>query len=153
MRSGTLSSPARRSWRTTLTSWSGPLTRRERPWPHVALMSVLVLGALGWGLSRVLQSAPQGYGALLDTWDGRNFLAIAADGYPSRPARDGNGVISNARWAFFPVFPYLLRGVTGVTDLPMSVVVPAVNGWRLCSPWGCYTQPPAGSRPGRWPRA
>ena len=84
--------------------------------------------ALGWGLALVLRSAPSGYAALLDTWDGRNFLAIAADGYPAEPARDASGVITDPRWAFFPVFPYLLRAAGALTGLPMTVLVPALNG-------------------------
>ena len=49
---------------------------------------------------------------LLDTLDGRNFLAIAADGYPTDPARDANGVYHGTdNRAFFPVFPFLLKAV------------------------------------------
>ena len=62
--------------------------------------------ALGWGLSLVLRSAPSGYAALLDTSeDSRDFLAIAADEYQAEPPRDASGVITDPRWAFFPVFP------------------------------------------------
>ncbi|MEP6648381.1 MAG: hypothetical protein ABJA74_00495 [Lapillicoccus sp.] len=76
----------------------------------------------------VLGSVPGGYAALLDTWDGRNFLAIASDGYPSDPARDANGTITDPRWAFFPLLPYLLRAAGAVTGLPVEVLVPALNG-------------------------
>ena len=75
------------------------------PWSELPIPMLVSAVALGWGLAVVLHSAPTGYAALLDTWDGRNFLAIAADGYPTEPARDANGVITDPRWAFFPVFP------------------------------------------------
>lgn len=89
---------------------------------------VISAAALGWGLAVVLHSAPTGYAALLDTWDGRNFLAIAADGYPTDPARDADGVITDPRWAFFPVFPYLLRAAGALTGLPVEILVPSLNG-------------------------
>ena len=102
--------------------------RRGQPWSELADPMLISAVALGWGLAVVLHSAPTGYAALLDTWDGRNFLAIAADGYPTDPARDANGVITDPRWAFFPVFPFLLRAAGVLTGLPIEVLVPALNG-------------------------
>jgi hypothetical protein len=46
-------------------------------------------------------------------WDGRWYLEIARHGYPHRLYNEGDG----SRWAFFPAFPAVIRGVATVTRL------------------------------------
>ena len=48
-------------------------------------------------------------------WDGRWYLWIAQHGYPHHLVNEGDG----NRWAFFPAFPALVRGVASVTRLSL----------------------------------
>ena len=49
-------------------------------------------------------------------WDGRWYLWIAQHGYPHHLVNEGRG----NRWAFFPAFPVLVRGVGSITRLPLA---------------------------------
>jgi hypothetical protein len=49
-------------------------------------------------------------------WDGRWYIRIAQHGYPHQLVSEGVG----NRWAFFPAFPALVRGVAVVTRLPLA---------------------------------
>jgi len=48
-------------------------------------------------------------------WDGRWYLWIAQHGYPHQLVNEGDG----NRWAFFPAFPALVRGVASVSRLSL----------------------------------
>jgi hypothetical protein len=48
-------------------------------------------------------------------WDGRWYLWIAQHGYPHQLVNEGDG----SRWAFFPAFPALVRGVATITRLSL----------------------------------
>jgi hypothetical protein len=56
-------------------------------------------------------------------WDGRWYLMIAQHGYPHHLVNEGDG----SRWAFFPAFPCVVRGLAEVTrlSLPDAAVVAA----------------------------
>ena len=55
-------------------------------------------------------------------WDGRWYLLIAQHGYPDRMYQEGLG----SRWAFFPAFPAVIRGVGSSTRLSL----PDAAIWR-----------------------
>lgn len=57
-------------------------------------------------------------------WDGRWYLMIARHGYPHRLFNEGDG----SRWAFFPAFPAVIRGLASVTGLsyPDAAVLAAL---------------------------
>lgn len=97
-------------------------------WSELTAPLLVTAVALGWSMALALRFAPDGYAALLRSWDGHHFLAIAAEGYPAEPGRDATGTITDPRWAFYPVFPYLLRVATSATGLPYEFLVPTING-------------------------
>lgn len=59
-------------------------------------------------------------------WDGAWYERIATEGYPdSLPVGPDGGVRQNP-WAFYPIFPFLARGLTLLTGLPFAVTGPVV---------------------------
>lgn len=55
---------------------------------------------------------PGGYFDYASIWDGGIYRAIHDQGYPAPDAGQVDG-----RWAFLPVYPYLVRGITALTGL------------------------------------
>jgi hypothetical protein len=49
-------------------------------------------------------------------WDGAWYLKIAQHGYPHRLFNEGDG----NRWAFFPAFPAIIRGLSSLTGLSLA---------------------------------
>src|SRR3954454_14093454 len=131
--------PVRR--RPALSAWADDgahrMLRRVLAWPSW----VQVLAA--YGASRLLSAViielaaqwgqnPAGVGVLhphyLDMvriWDGEWYQRIAEHGYPDGLPHGRNGVDYNA-WAFFPVFPLLVRAVM-VTGLSFSLAASLLN--------------------------
>ena len=76
-------------------------------------------------------TAPPGYLTTVTRWDGQWYWEIAARGYPSELPTDASGNVEQNPWAFFPLYPYVVRGVMFVTrlDFPLaSVAVSLVAG-------------------------
>ncbi len=72
------------------------------------------------------------YFQLATLWDGAWYERIATEGYPDVLPVDASGQVRQNPWAFYPVFPYLARGLTGLTGLPFAVtgtVVAVVLGY------------------------
>jgi hypothetical protein len=72
----------------------------------VIFVTALVTGA---------RTPPRVVSTFGSVWDGRWYLWIAQHGYPHQLANEGDG----NRWAFFPAFPALVRGVASVTRLSL----------------------------------
>jgi hypothetical protein len=54
-------------------------------------------------------------------WDGVWYERVAREGYPVELPVDGDtGAVTYSAWAFYPLYPYLVRGVM-VTGLPFTV--------------------------------
>jgi hypothetical protein len=89
----------------------------------------LMLPALWWAWTRQgpnrssYPNARPGFLAFLAlSWDGAWYQEIAVNGYPSPiPLEPVNGVVPQSAWAFFPLFPVLVRGVMAATSLPFEV--------------------------------
>ena len=65
-------------------------------------------------------------------WDGYWYEQIATEGYPDRLPTDLTGEVRQNPWAFYPIFPFLARTLTGVTGMPFAVtgtVVAVVLGY------------------------
>ncbi|MGX0886164.1 mannosyltransferase PIG-V [Kocuria rhizophila] len=113
------------------------LTARRRPW-RAALggawarspwwLAVLALYGLsrvwGWAVFSVVGGqqgpgpwgqGPLGYLDFVATWDSDWYRTIFEHGYPSELPRDSLGTVRENPWAFYPVFPLLVRGITEVT--------------------------------------
>lgn len=76
-------------------------------------------------------SAQPDYFSFANIWDAAWYQRIATYGYPGTlPVNEWGAVTENA-WAFMPVYPFLVRGVSVVTMLPFevaSVLVSLVAG-------------------------
>ena len=70
---------------------------------------------------------PLGYFATAGIWDGEWYQRIHDDGYPTQIPRDRTGSAEENAWAFYPVFPLLVRGITSLTGAPWSIVAPLVS--------------------------
>ena len=66
----------------------------------------------------------------LQSWDVQWYRRVAYEGYPLELPIDGNGDVKQNTWAFFPVFPMLVRLVTltGLDYFVAATVVATVFG-------------------------
>ena len=60
-------------------------------------------------------------------WDGRWYNLIAFSGYPTTLPLNTAGDVAENAWAFLPVYPVLVSGVTLVTTLPWVVSAEIVS--------------------------
>jgi len=67
-----------------------------------------------------------GFLGFLNTWHTRWYQQIVLHGYPSRLPIDAVGDVKYNTWAFFPVFPGIVRGLMAATGLGFEVVSVAV---------------------------
>lgn len=68
-----------------------------------------------------------GYNLVMSSWDAQWYYEIATQGYPTElPIGAYDQVHMNA-WAFFPVWPFLVRAFMEVTGQPFWVVAPALS--------------------------
>lgn len=59
-------------------------------------------------------------------WDASWYRGIAESGYPDELPVGADGLVTQNPWAFFPLFPYLVRGVMLVTRAEWHVAAPLV---------------------------
>lgn len=59
-------------------------------------------------------------------WDASWYREIAEVGYPDGLPRGWGGRVSQSAWAFFPLFPAMVRGVMVLTGGPWQVVAPTL---------------------------
>lgn len=64
-------------------------------------------------------AASPGYWGLMTNWDGQWYRSIAEHGYPVPLPTEG-GVVAMNEWAFYPLYPLLVRGVMFVTRLEFA---------------------------------
>jgi hypothetical protein len=60
-------------------------------------------------------------------WDALWYRQIALHGYPQQLPLFPNGDVSYNTWAFFPVYPALVRGLMTITGLPFEIAGPALS--------------------------
>lgn len=87
--------------------------------------------ALPWsnGIIRIMfptGTAP-GYWTVMSNWDGQWYQQIATTGYPHVLPRASDGTVDMSAWAFYPVYPFLVKGLMAVTGLPFPVAGGVVN--------------------------
>jgi hypothetical protein len=79
----------------------------------------------GWFVAHPVAASP-GYLAALANFDGQWYQQIAEHGYPtSLPMADGQ--VAQNPWAFYPLYPGLVRGVMAVTGLPFALAATVVS--------------------------
>jgi hypothetical protein len=60
-------------------------------------------------------------------WDATWYRRIAEGGYPATLPVGADGLVQQNEWAFFPLYPTLVRGVMAVTGGSWAVVAPTVS--------------------------
>ncbi|MFI7585247.1 hypothetical protein ACH9DO_15865 [Kocuria sp. M1N1S27] len=68
-----------------------------------------------------------GYLAFTGTWDSDWYERIAREGYPASLPRDGTGQVQENAWAFYPVYPLLVRVLSAATGTGWDVTASAVS--------------------------
>jgi hypothetical protein len=69
---------------------------------------------------------PVTYFNVIQNWDGQWFRSIVEHGYPrTLPTEDG--VVVQNQWAFYPLFPFLVRVVMTVTTLSFGAAAGLLN--------------------------
>lgn len=87
--------------------------------------AILLVAAARQGPSPWSGAAP-GYGTFINYWDSGWYERIFTEGYPSELPRDDAGVVSHNQWAFYPLFPTLVRLLDAGTDLGWGILAPVV---------------------------
>lgn len=77
-------------------------------------------GASPWG------PAQPDYLSFINIWDSEWYARIFQDGYPSSIPRNENGTAQTNAWAFYPLFPLLVKGLDALTGLGWVILSPAV---------------------------
>jgi hypothetical protein len=94
----------------------------------VARLLTTGLLALAWWLfpegpwAHAYFATEPGFLGFLNSWDTRWYQQIVLHGYPSTLPIDDVGDVKYNTWAFFPVFPAIVRAVMTVTGLGFNVV-------------------------------
>ncbi|WP_298251636.1 hypothetical protein [uncultured Arthrobacter sp.] len=86
---------------------------------------ILLLAAARQGPSPWSGPAP-GYGVFINYWDSGWYERIFREGYPVELPRGALGAVEPNQWAFYPLFPGLVRGLDAVTGLGWGIVAPSV---------------------------
>lgn len=68
--------------------------------------------------------AQPGYFDFLNIWDVEWYERIFTGGYPSQLPQNLDGSVQQNSWAFYPVFPYLIRGLYQITSLEWKYLAP-----------------------------
>ncbi|WP_434993591.1 hypothetical protein [Arthrobacter sp. Ld5] len=87
--------------------------------------AILLLAAARQGPSPWSGAAP-GYGTFINFWDSGWYERIFTEGYPSELPRDGLGAVGHNQWAFYPLYPGLVRALAAATGLGWGVLAPVV---------------------------
>jgi hypothetical protein len=70
--------------------------------------------------------AHPGYFDFLNIWDVEWYERIFTGGYPAVLPGNLDGTVQQNNWAFYPVFPYLIRGLNVITGLQWKYLAPIV---------------------------
>jgi hypothetical protein len=68
-----------------------------------------------------------GYLEIANNWDGTWYHRIALEGYPSTLPVDATGAVAPNTWAFYPLFPKLVAGISRLTGLDWTPAATAVS--------------------------
>jgi hypothetical protein len=67
-----------------------------------------------------------GFWEYLQSWDVQWYRRVAFEGYPHELPIDANGDVKQNTWAFFPVYPAIVRGLIAVTGFDYYVAATVV---------------------------
>ncbi|WP_240629608.1 hypothetical protein [Specibacter cremeus] len=108
--------------------------RRAPWWAKVSLLFLATRLVAYWiFLGVALHQGPSPWGAgqpgylqFIGIWDSEWYQRIFSGGYPSVLPRGDDGAVQTNAWAFYPLFPLLVRGLNAVTGLGWEVAAPLV---------------------------
>jgi hypothetical protein len=72
------------------------------------------------------------YWNFINIWDARWYAEVIADGYPAVLPTDATGNVQENAWAFYPLFPALAGGLSGLTGLAPAAsltIIAMLAGW------------------------
>lgn len=116
-----------------------PLALRPTAWPwwaQVLLIAAAARAVSAWVFVRAAAGQPDsywgpgppGYGAFVGVfWDGSWYREIAEQGYPATLPLSEDGSVQQSAWAFYPLFPLLVRGLRALTGGTWEVVAPTTS--------------------------
>lgn len=70
--------------------------------------------------------AQPGYFDFLNIWDVEWYERIFTGGYPTELPVSDDGFVQQNNWAFYPVFPYFIRGLNLITAIEWKYLAPIV---------------------------
>ena len=70
--------------------------------------------------------AQPGYFEFLNIWDAEWYQRIFSGSYPSVLPMNLDGSVQQNNWAFYPVYPYLIRGLNVITSIEWKYLAPIV---------------------------
>lgn len=76
--------------------------------------------------------ARPGYWNFINIWDAGWYNEVFINGYPSELPTDASGNVKENAWAFYPLFPALARGLSGLTGLNPAAsltIIAMLSGW------------------------
>ncbi|MBG6216525.1 hypothetical protein IWX75_000969 [Arthrobacter sp. CAN_A6] len=95
-----------------------------------ALGRAISLGILVWAAGAQGPSpwggAAPGYGAFINYWDSGWYQQVFDDGYPEVLPRNADGVVVPNQWAFYPLFPGLVRLIDQISGIGWGAAAPLV---------------------------
>ncbi|WP_240666165.1 hypothetical protein [Oerskovia turbata] len=90
--------------------------------------TVILLVVSRWQEANLWTEAAPSYSAWTGRmWDASWYQQIAENGYPAELPVGPDGAVQQNVWAFYPLFPFLVRAVQQVTGLGWDVVAPAIS--------------------------
>lgn len=116
----------------------GPLGRRALEHPVRTILAVyvvsriVVVGAMWVAVTWFQNPAGVGHldpgvGDLIGLWDSEWYERIATQGYPvPLPADPTTGRLTYSAWAFYPLFPFLVKGLMAL-GIPFTVAAVGLN--------------------------
>lgn len=93
--------------------------------------TVLTLAVARTQAASVWAPASPGYGAFTTIWDSGWYREIYEHGYPAVLPRSEDGTVGQNAWAFYPLYPALIRVLHGLTGLGWERLAPATS--LLCA--------------------
>lgn len=85
-----------------------------------------VLSQVGWLTEGTDPAGTPGYFGFVSLWDGEWYHKVAEYGYPDSVPRDDLGNVQQNAWAFYPLYPTLVRLLMGVTGAGWPVTASLV---------------------------
>ena len=70
--------------------------------------------------------AQPGYFDFLNIWDAEWYERIYSGGYPRELPQNLDGSVQQNNWAFYPAFPFLIRGIHLITFVEWKFLAPIV---------------------------